>query len=84
MKSIPYASTVGSLLYLQVCTKPDIAMAIGMLGRYQSNPGMKHWKVAKKVMQYLQGTKESQFDIQTHWPFGGGWIFKFRFCWMCR
>ncbi|XP_047267640.1 secreted RxLR effector protein 161-like [Capsicum annuum] len=29
-----------------------------MLGRYQSNPGMDHWKVAKKVMQYLQGTKD--------------------------
>jgi hypothetical protein len=58
MKSIPYASTVGNLLYLQVCTKPDIAMATGMLGRYQSNPWMKHWKVAKKVMWYLQETKD--------------------------
>jgi hypothetical protein len=29
-----------------------------MLGRYQSNPGMNHWKTAKKVMRYLQGTKD--------------------------
>ena len=28
-----------------------------MLGRYQSNPGLDHWKVAKKVLRYLQGTK---------------------------
>ncbi|RVW36737.1 Retrovirus-related Pol polyprotein from transposon TNT 1-94 [Vitis vinifera] len=27
-------------------------------GRYQSNPGMDHWKAAKKVMRYLQGTKD--------------------------
>jgi hypothetical protein len=33
-------------------------MAVGMLGRYQSNPGMEHWKAAKKVMRYLQGTKD--------------------------
>ncbi|KAA0060866.1 Retrovirus-related Pol polyprotein from transposon TNT 1-94 [Cucumis melo var. makuwa] len=27
-------------------------------GRYQSNPGMDHWKAAKKVLRYLQGTKD--------------------------
>ena len=58
MNNIPYASTVGSLMYAQVCTRPDIAFAIGMLGRYQSNPGMDHWRAAKKVMQYLKGTKD--------------------------
>ncbi|RVW90132.1 Retrovirus-related Pol polyprotein from transposon TNT 1-94 [Vitis vinifera] len=41
-----------------VCTRPDIAFAVGMLGRYQSNPGIDHWKAAKKVMRYLQGTKD--------------------------
>jgi len=46
MKNIPYASAIGSLLYAQVCTILDIAMAVGMLGRYQSNPGMEHWKAA--------------------------------------
>jgi hypothetical protein len=58
IKNIPYASTVGSLLYAQVCTIPNIAMAVGMMGRYQSNSGLEHWKAAKKVMRYLQGTKE--------------------------
>ena len=58
MKGIPYASAVGSLMYAQVSTRPDIAFAVGILGRYQSNPGMEHWKVAKRVMRYLQGTKD--------------------------
>ncbi|WVZ17437.1 hypothetical protein V8G54_010419 [Vigna mungo] len=58
MESIPYASVVGSLMYAQTCTQPDISFVVGMLGRYQSNPGMDHWKVAKKVLRYLQGTKE--------------------------
>ena len=58
MKTIPYASAVGSLMYAQVCTRPDIAFVVGMLGRYQSNPGVDHWKAAKKVMRYLQGTKD--------------------------
>ena len=58
MKAIPYASVVGSLMYAQICTRPDISFAVGMLGKYQSNPGLDHWKAAKKVLRYLQGTKE--------------------------
>ena len=58
IKKIPYASAVGSLMYNQTCTRPDIIFVIGMLGRYQSDPGFEHWKVAKKVMRYLQRTKD--------------------------
>ena len=58
MQKIPYASAVGSLMYAQVCTRPDIAFIVGMLGRYLSNPGMDHWKAAKRVMRYLQKTKD--------------------------
>ena len=58
MKNIPYASIVGSLIYAQVYTRPNIAFAVVMLGRYQNNPGIDHWKAAKKVMGYLQGTKD--------------------------
>nr|CAN61880.1 hypothetical protein VITISV_018026 [Vitis vinifera] len=58
MERFPYASVVGSLVYAQVCTRPDIAYIVGMLGRYLSNPGMDHWKKAKRVMRYLQRTKD--------------------------
>ncbi|RDX74089.1 hypothetical protein CR513_46198, partial [Mucuna pruriens] len=39
MKSVSYASMVGSLIY-------------------QSNPRINHWKATKKVLRYLQGTKD--------------------------
>ena len=42
MQNIPYASVIESLMYARVCTRPDIAFAVGILGRYQSNPGMEH------------------------------------------
>ncbi|XP_062075084.1 secreted RxLR effector protein 161-like [Humulus lupulus] len=44
-------------MYAQVCTRPNIAYVVGMLGRYLSNPGMDHWIAAKRVMRYLQRTK---------------------------
>ncbi|RVX20917.1 Retrovirus-related Pol polyprotein from transposon TNT 1-94 [Vitis vinifera] len=49
---------VGSLMYAQVCTHPDIAYIVGMLGKYLSNPSMDHWKKAKRVMRCLQRTKD--------------------------
>ncbi|KAJ0539592.1 putative RNA-directed DNA polymerase [Helianthus annuus] len=58
MSQIPYASVVGSLMYAQVCTRPDIVYIAGMLGHYQTNPSLDHWKAAKKVLRYLQGTKD--------------------------
>ena len=42
MEKIPYASIIGSIMNAQVCTRPDIAYVVGMLGRYQSNPGIDH------------------------------------------
>ena len=58
MQKIPYVSAVRSLMHAQVCTRPDIAYAIRMLGRYLSNPGKDHWKAVKRVMRYLQRTKD--------------------------
>ena len=47
MQQIPYASTIGSMMHAQVCTSPDIAYIVGMLGRYLSNSGKDHWITAK-------------------------------------
>jgi hypothetical protein len=34
IKSIPYASVVGSIMYAQVCTRPDLAFFTGLLDRF--------------------------------------------------
>jgi hypothetical protein len=39
MSHDPYASAVGSLMYAMVCTRPDIAHAMGVLSKYMSKPG---------------------------------------------
>jgi hypothetical protein len=34
MKSIPYASAVGSIVYAQFCTRSDLVFVIGLLSRF--------------------------------------------------
>ncbi|GJX41366.1 retrovirus-related pol polyprotein from transposon TNT 1-94 [Tanacetum coccineum] len=56
MSKVPYANTIGSLMYLMVCTRPDIAYAVSVVSRYLANPGKNHWEAVKWILKYLRGT----------------------------
>ncbi|KAL6324554.1 hypothetical protein AAG906_013366 [Vitis piasezkii] len=56
MKSVPYSSVVGSLMYAMVCTRPDLAFAVSVVSRFMSNPGKAHWEAVKWIMRYLKGS----------------------------
>ena len=56
MSQVPYASAVGSLMYAMVCTRLEIAHAVGVLNRYMSKPGNEHQTSIKRVFRYLRGT----------------------------
>ena len=58
MAAIPYLSTVGSLMYAMVCTKPDIAYVIGVVSRFLENPNKEHWEAIKWIFKYLRGTSK--------------------------
>ena len=58
MRSVPYLQAVGSLMYLAVATRPDIAFAVGVLARFSKNPGLAHWKAVKHVFHYLKGNMD--------------------------
>nr|GEU73396.1 hypothetical protein [Tanacetum cinerariifolium] len=53
---VPYANAVGSLMYLMVCTRPDITYAVSIVSRYLANPGKNHWETVKWILKYLKGT----------------------------
>ena len=58
MVVIPYSSAVGSLMYAMVCTRPDIAHAVGVVSRFLSNPGKQHWEAVKWIFRYLRRTSK--------------------------
>ena len=66
MSKVPYDSAVGSLMYLMVCTRPDIAHAVGLVSRYMANPGKIHWDAVKWILRYLQGTSTVGLLFDAH------------------
>ena len=58
MRQVPYAFAVGSLKYAMLCTRPDICYLVGMVSRYQSNLGLKHWQAVKHILKYLRRTRD--------------------------
>ena len=59
MSKVPYASTIGSLMYVMVCTRPDIAHAVGVVSRLMSRPGKQHWEVVKWILRYLTSSSDT-------------------------
>ncbi|CAK5267338.1 unnamed protein product [Mycena citricolor] len=63
-----YLSAVGSLMYLACQTRPDISYAVGVLARFNSNPGEEHWKAVKHLLRYIQGTLDFRITYSKSSP----------------
>ena len=47
MAHVSYASVVGNLMYVMVCTRPNISQAMSMVSRYMHNPSKNQWLAIK-------------------------------------
>ena len=56
MVGVSYRSLVGSLMYLALCTRPDIAMGVSTLSRFCQDPGMALWEAAKRLFRYVKNS----------------------------
>ena len=59
-----YQSMVGSLMYLALGTRPDLAFAVAALSRYNSNPRPAHLTTAQRVLRYVKLTRA----FRIHFP----------------
>lgn len=55
---VPYQSLLGHLMYLVQGTRPDIAFATNFLSQFNTSFTTEHWKMAKRVLRYLKGTRD--------------------------
>jgi hypothetical protein len=51
-----YQSIIGSLMYLMIQTRPDLAFPVSLLSRFATNPSLAHIGAAKRVIRYLKHT----------------------------
>ena len=58
MSKIPYASTIGSIMYVMLCTRPDVSYALSITSRDQSDPDESHWTVVKNILKYPRRSKD--------------------------
>ena len=56
MASIAYSSAVGILVYVMVCTRPNITQAVEFLSQFMDNPRHQNWVVVKRIFRYFRVT----------------------------
>ena len=54
-----YRHLIGSLMELATCTRPDISYSVSILFQFFSNPALRHWTLAERVVNYIKTTQDS-------------------------
>ena len=54
-----YQSSIGSLMYIMLGTRPDLAYAVGKLARFSTNPSPDHLRALDRVFGYLEATRDT-------------------------
>ena len=63
MAKVSYSSAVTSLIYVMLCTRPDIAHAVGVVIKFLENLGKEHQEVVKWILRYLRGITKDCLSI---------------------
>jgi hypothetical protein len=58
MKNKPYRPILGSVMWGQLATRPDLSFAVSLLSRFQADPGIDHWSALMHVIGYIRNTMD--------------------------
>lgn len=64
MKRTPYASAIGSFMYVIVCNKSNTSHAVEVISRHMNNPDMYHWEVMKCIPRYLRERSTEHYALK--------------------
>lgn len=54
----PYRELIGCLIYLVICTRPDLAFAVSYFSQFQNNSNDEHYTYLKRVLRYIKATSD--------------------------
>lgn len=72
-----YQAAIGSLIYLVLGSRPDMAFAVNKLAQFSSKPTQRHWLGVKKVLRFLKGTVDTTLELGCNGENGGGVVSEF-------
>ena len=52
----PSRNLIGCLMYLMLCTRPDLSTAVNILSRYLNKNNKELWQCLKRVLRYIKGS----------------------------
>lgn len=54
--NVPYREAIGSLMFLSLVTRPDIAYAVNVASKHVNKHNNNHWQAVKRIFRYLLNT----------------------------
>jgi len=61
----PYRAAIGSLMWLALCTRPDLLFPTILLSRFSQRPKQPHWAAVKRIMRYVKGSIDDGLNYHT-------------------
>ena len=56
MNNKPYHAVLGSVMWGQLATRPDLLFTVSLLSQFQNDPGTEHWKALMHIIRYIWNT----------------------------
>jgi len=54
---------MGNLLYLAICTRPDIIYSVSKASRKSKEPNLEDWENAIQILKYLKGIINYKINV---------------------
>jgi hypothetical protein len=51
-------------MFVMIAKRPNLATVVGAVNQFMHKPQMDHWQVIKRILRYLQGTKDYWFQYK--------------------
>jgi hypothetical protein len=62
--NVPFRQLVGCLLYISICSRPDISFSVNFFSRFMNSYTEEHFNLLKRVLIYLYHTKDLKLTYQ--------------------
>lgn len=60
----PSQNLLGCLMYIMICTRPDLSFTVNILSRYSNKKNQTVWKYLQTALRYLKGTSDLKLVYQ--------------------